>query len=80
MEIKIGFFPISIIDIIDIIIVSIIFYGIYLRIKDTRAMQLIIGLLVLIIASLVASWANLKALAAFISFFRSVWLIAIVIK
>jgi len=79
MEIKIGFFPISIIDIIDIIIVSIIFYGIYLRIKDTRAMQLIIGLLVLVIASLVASWANLQALAELIIFFKSVWLIAIVV-
>jgi len=79
MEIKIGFFPISIIDIIDIIIISIIFYGIYLRIKDTRAMQLIIGLLVLVVASLVASWANLKALAAFINFFKSIWLIGIVV-
>ena len=79
MEIKIGFFPISVIDIIDIIIVSILFYGIYLRIKDTRAMQLIIGLLVLVVASLVASWANLQALAAFISFFKSIWLIGIVV-
>ena len=79
MEIKIGFFPISIIDIIDIIIISIIFYGIYIRIKDTRAMQLIIGLLVLVVASLVASWANLQALAAFINFFKSIWLIGIVV-
>ena len=79
MEIKIGFFPISVVDIIDIIIVSILFYGIYLRIKDTRAMQLIIGLLVLVVASLVASWANLQALAAFINFFKSIWLIGIVV-
>lgn len=79
MEIKIGFFPINIIDIIDILIVSILFYGIYLRIKDTRAMQLIIGLLVLVVASLVASWANFQALAAFINFFKSIWLIGIVV-
>ena len=79
MEIKIGFFPISIIDIFDIILVSIIFYGIYLRIKDTRAMQIIIGLLILVVASLVAGWANLKALSTFINFFKSVWLISIVV-
>ena len=79
MEIKIGFFPISIIDIFDIILVSIIFYGIYLRIKDTRAMQIIIGLLILVVASLVADWANLEALSTFINFFKSVWLISIVV-
>ena len=42
-------------------------------------MQLIIGLLVLVVASLVASWANLQALAAFINFFKSIWLIGIVV-
>lgn len=79
MEITIGFFPINIKDIIDIIFVSIIFYGIYLRIKDTRAMQLIIGLMVLLISALVAGWLNLRALATFINFFKSVWLIGIVV-
>ncbi|MFC1538831.1 diadenylate cyclase CdaA [Candidatus Latescibacterota bacterium] len=79
MDLKIGFFPISIIDILDILIVSVIFYGIYLRIKDTRAMQLIIGLLILVTLSLIATWANFQALAALIQFFKSVWLIAIVI-
>jgi diadenylate cyclase len=79
MELKFGFFPISIIDIFDILIVSVIFYGIYLRIKDTRAMQLIIGLIVLVGASLIAAWANLQALAALIQFFKSVWLISIVV-
>ncbi|MFC1490726.1 diadenylate cyclase CdaA [Candidatus Latescibacterota bacterium] len=79
MGFEIGFFPISIIDIIDIFIVSVIFYGIYLRIKDTRAMQLIIGLLILVGASIIAAWANLQALAALIQFFKSIWLIAIVV-
>ena len=78
MEITIGFFPINIKDIIDILFVSIIFYGIYLRIKDTRAMQLIFGLMVLVVAALVAGWFNLRALAAFINFFKSIWLISIV--
>ena len=79
MTLKIGFFPIGIIDIIDIFVVAVIFYGIYLRIKDTRAMQLIIGLLVLLVASFIASWANLRALVTLMNFFKSVWLISIVI-
>ena len=79
LKFNIFFFPISIIDLLDILIVSVIFYGIYLRIKDTRAMQLIIGLMILATASLIAGWLNLRALATLINFFKSVWLIAIVI-
>ena len=79
MTIHIGFFPVSVIDIVDIVVVAIIFYGMYLRIKDTRAMQLIFGLMVLVVFSLIASWAHLRALEALINFFKSVWLIAIVV-
>ncbi len=79
MEFKIGFFPIDIIDLIDIAVVAILFYGFYIRIKDTRAMQLIIGLGVLVVASFVAAWAHLQALAALINFFKSIWLISIVV-
>ena len=79
LKLNIWFFPISVIDLVDILIVTVIFYGIYLRIKDTRAMQLIIGLMILATASLVAGWVNLRALATLINFFKSVWLIAIVI-
>ena len=51
---KIGFLPVKLIDILDIGIVSLIFYVVYLRIKDTRAMQLFTGLLILLIALLIA--------------------------
>jgi diadenylate cyclase len=76
---KIGFFPIRLLDIVDVTIVSIFFYIVYQRIKDTRAKQLIIGLLILIGASFVAAWAHLKALNALISFFSGAWLIGIVV-
>ena len=79
LSFKIDFFPVTFIDLLDIMIVAVIFYGIYLRIKDTRAIQLIIGLVMFVIASLVAGWINLRALAALINFFKSVWLISIVI-
>ncbi len=79
LEFKIWFFTISIFDLVDILIVSVIFYGIYLRIKDTRAMQLIIGLVVLAAASLIAGWVNLRALETLFNFFKSAWLIGIVI-
>ncbi len=76
---KIGFIPINLLDIIDIAIVALIFYMVYLRIKDTRAMQLINGLLILLGASFVAGWAKLNALNTLIHFFGSIWLISIVV-
>lgn len=76
---KIGFLPVQLLDIIDIGIVAAIIYMVYLRIKDTRAMLLIYGLLILLIAWLVAVWAHLNALNSLIHFFGSVWLISIVV-
>ena len=77
--IKIGFLPIKLLDILDIVIVSFIFYALYFRIKDTRAMQLVFGLLVLLASAFISDWAQLNALNALINFFGSVWLIAIVV-
>jgi len=77
--IKFGFLPLGLIDIIDIAIVALIFNTVYLRFKDTRAMQLITGLLIILAASFIAGWAKLKALNALISFFGSVWLVGIVV-
>ena len=77
--ITIGFFPIKLIDIVDIALVSLIFYAVYLRIKDTRAMQLIIGLMILLIASFISDWAQLRTLNQILKFFGSVWLIGIVV-
>jgi len=76
---KIGFLPVQLLDIIDIGIVAAIMYMVYLRIKDTRAMLLIYGLLILLIAWLVAVWAHLNTLNSLIHFFGSVWLISIVV-
>ncbi|MFA6471850.1 MAG: diadenylate cyclase CdaA [Candidatus Latescibacterota bacterium] len=76
---KIDFFPIRLLDILDVAIVSIVFYILFQRIKDTRAKQLIIGLLILIGASYIAAWAHLKALNTLISFFSGAWLVGIVV-
>ena len=76
---KIGFIPVDLLDIIDITIVSLIFYMVYQRIRDTRAMQLISGLFMLLAASFIAGWVQLKALNTLITFFGSVWLIGIVV-
>ena len=76
---KIGFIPVKLVDIIDIGIVVLIFYMVYLRIKDTRAMQLITGLFIILVASFIAGWAKMNALNTLFHFLGSVWLISIVV-
>ena len=51
---KIGFIKVSLIDIIDILLVTWIFYKVYQYFKETRAGQMLIGLIILLIASFFA--------------------------
>jgi diadenylate cyclase len=67
------------IDILDIIIVAFLFYRIYLLIKGTRALQMFIGLFLLIIVSFIAKWLELDALNWILSSLKTVWVVAFVI-
>jgi len=69
----------GIIDYIDIIIVALIIYKVFLMIRGTRAAQMLIGFIVLVIASAVAQWFDLKAFSLMISGFKTIWLIAFLI-
>jgi diadenylate cyclase len=68
-----------IVDVIDIIIVSFLFYRLFLLIKGTRATQMFIGLFLLIILSYVAHAADLNALNYILSSLKTIWVIAFVI-
>jgi len=49
-------------DIIDILIVAMVLYKLYMLIKDTRALALLKGLIVLLVATLVSKWAGLNVI------------------
>ena len=68
-----------IVDTVDILIVAYLFYRLLLLIKGTRAAQMIMGLILLIIVSFIAQWANLHALNWILSSLKTVWVIAFVI-
>ncbi len=68
-----------VVDILDIAIVAFIFYKLYVLIEGTRAIQMFIGLFILIIVSFIARWLNLNALNWILSSLKTVWLIAFVI-
>ena len=48
---EIGFLTITLIDLIDIILVSWLFHKVYLYFRGTRAGQMLVGLIVLMVGS-----------------------------
>jgi len=76
---KIGFLPFTFIDLIDIALVSIIFYKLYKIIKGTIAAQIFIGLVVILFLSFVAEAASFRALGWLLKTVRDIWVIAFIV-
>lgn len=76
---KIGFLTISLIDIVDIAIISFIIYKMYLFIRGSRAAQMFIGLILILIVSVFVQLLGLSGLSWIIENLRTIWLIAFVI-
>ena len=76
---KVGFLTITIIDIIDIILVTWIFYKVYQYFRETRAGQMLIGLIILLISSFIFNSLDLVAMSWLLNQFQTVWVVAFVI-
>ena len=72
---KIDFISVTAFDIIDIFLVALIIFGIYTLFKNSRASQMLIGMIVLLILGVIAQVLNLRALAWLIGSFQTVWVI-----
>ncbi len=49
-------------DIVDIVLVAVLLYKLYMMIRDTRALTLLKGLIVLLVATLVSKWLGLQVI------------------
>ena len=76
---NIGFIKVSLIDVIDIFLVTWIFYKVYQYFKETRAGQMLIGLIILLIASFLFNAFGISATSWLINQFQTVWVVAFVI-
>lgn len=76
---KIGFLTVSLSDILDIVIVSFIFYKLYTLLRGTIAAQIFIGLIIILLFSFLAQIINLRALNWLLRLVTDVWVIAFVI-
>lgn len=75
----IGFLPITILDIVDIILVSAIFYKVYNVISGTVAAQIFYGLLLVLLLSFLAQAVNFIALGWLLKLLSDIWVIAFII-
>jgi diadenylate cyclase len=76
---KIGFLSITLLDLLDIFLVSLIFYKIYSVIRGTIAAQIFYGLLIVLLLSFLTQAANFKALGWLLKLISDIWVIAFII-
>ena len=76
---KIGFLTVTLVDAVDLLLVSWIFYTVYQYFKGTRAGQMLVGLIILLIASFIFNAFGLRATSWLVNRFQTVWVVAFVI-
>jgi diadenylate cyclase len=79
MLFKIDFLPVTIIDLIDILIVTAIIYNLYQFLKGGVAIRMFIGLLLILFFSVIGDFLNMSALSWMMSSLKTVWVLAFVI-
>ena len=76
---KIGFLTITLSDVIDIAIVSFIFYKLYTILRGTIAAQIFIGLIIIILVSFISELLKFRAIYWLLRLITDIWVIAFVI-
>jgi len=76
---SIAFLSVRVYDLVDILAVTFVLYSLYKIFKGTRAAQLLSGILILILLSVVVRWSELHGMSWLLSNLSTVWVIAVVI-
>lgn len=76
---QIGFLTVSVVDILDLLMVSWIFYKVYHYFRGTRAGQMLVGLIILLISSFIFNAFEFNATLWLVNQFQTVWVVAFVI-
>jgi len=76
---KIGFLSVGLADVVDIVLVSFIFYRLYGAMRGSIAAQIFVGLVLIVILSFVIQAANLKAMSWILRTLTDIWVIAFII-
>jgi diadenylate cyclase len=80
MEIfRIGFLAVTWMDVLDVLLVTFLFYRLYVAMRGTIAAQIFFGLLLVIAGSFVARAADMKALSWLLKTLTDIWVIALIV-
>ncbi len=79
MIFKIGFLPVTFIDVLDILIVTAIIFKLYQFLKGGVAIRMFVGLLLILLFSVLGELMNMSALTWIMSSLKTVWVLAFVI-
>lgn len=66
-------------DAIDILIVAFLFYRLLILVRGTRAAQMLVGLILLVLVSIGTEWLRLSAFNWLLASLKTVWMIAFII-
>jgi len=73
------FIRVTLIDVIDLLLVTWLFYRVYKYFHETRAGQMLLGLVILLVASVLFNSVGLSASSWVVNQFQTVWVVAFVI-
>jgi len=76
---KIGFLTFTFLDLIDIVLVTFIFYKVFMIIRGTIAAQILFGLVLVLFLSFITQTANFKALGWILRLLSDIWVVSFVI-
>ncbi len=76
---KIGFLPVTVIDILDITVMSYLIYRVYKLLSGTRGAQMMVGLVIILLFSSIAPVFQLKGMTWIFEKLSTIWLVAFVI-
>jgi diadenylate cyclase len=76
---KIGFIEFTLVDLVDVLLVTLIIGGIYYALKNTIAIQILFGLIILIFFSFITEALNLRAVSWILKTILNIWLIGFIV-
>lgn len=76
---KIAFIRFTIIDLLDVLAITYILYKLYFFVRGSRAAQMTVGFILILIASVIAPMLNMSGLTWIFRNLRTVWLLAFVV-
>lgn len=76
---RIGFLTISMFDVLDVLIVATLFYYLYRALKNTVAVQILFGMVLIIALQFITEASNFRSLNWILRTISDVWLLAFVI-